>query len=170
MTNSDASAALAVLSQGTCDFPGCRTPVVVVIGGRPEVNVEYARIRTYEPGDPWDSFDNLLLLCVPHRKTVDRDARAYPAGVLETWRPRPAALRELRDLTEDRLDDLLTAAYPAEPESGDSALLAQLVQRLGRLEDDVARLVRDAGRRQPGTRATTIVERARPTTTGWGPD
>lgn len=128
-------AALIAYSQGSCDFPGCRTPVMVFLGSGPEVNLEPVRIRGTDPAGPRhspgltaeerDSFDNLLLLCVPHRKTVDRDEQAHPVDLLQTWKPKsPGPLSELRDLTEDRLDTLLKTAFAAAREEVDGALTA----------------------------------------------
>jgi hypothetical protein len=115
-------AALAAVARGTCFFPGCRTPVMVFLGGRPEVNVEIARIRGTDPAGPRyaaglsdrvrDSFGNLLLLCVPHRRIVDRNATVHPAALLETWRPGSVnALAGLGAISEDRLDSLLATAF-----------------------------------------------------------
>jgi hypothetical protein len=125
-------AALAALSRGSCYFPGCRTPILAFVGGRPQVNVEMAHIRGSVRGGPRfvagmsddarTSFANLLLLCVPHRKAVDRDEQAHPVDLLETWIPRTAALQDLRYLTEERLDDLLTNAFFAVKEDVTGAL------------------------------------------------
>ncbi len=170
-------AAVTALSQGTCYFPGCRTPIVVLVGGRPEINVDAVRIRGSEPGGR-PSFGDLVLLCVPHRRIVGRDARAYPPDLLEIWQPGPAALRELRDLTEDRLDDLLTTAFsaaqeeaqahqhPDDADAGVAAALAELARRLSRIEDDIARLAGNTGRSRTA-RAATVVERSGPATIGW---
>ncbi|MEV6303057.1 hypothetical protein AB0M02_26825 [Actinoplanes sp. NPDC051861] len=128
-------AALVALSQGSCDFPGCRTPVMVFLGDEPEVNVEPVRIRDtdpnrprYAPGlddDERDGFDNLLLLCVPHRKTIDRDEQGHPVELLQTWKPKPPGpLSELRGLSSQRLDLLLTTAFAAAREQIDEALNA----------------------------------------------
>src|SRR3712207_2669699 len=38
-------AALAALARGSCYFPGCRTPILTLVGGRPEVDVEMVPIR-----------------------------------------------------------------------------------------------------------------------------
>ncbi|MEU4688891.1 hypothetical protein [Actinoplanes sp. NPDC023714] len=128
-------AALVALSQGSCDFPGCRTPVMVFLGNEPEVNVEPVRIRGADPDGPrhapgmdsedLDAYDNLLLLCVPHRKTVDRDQATHPAELLQTWKPSPPGpLSALRGLTERRLDALLTGAFGEAREQIDEALTA----------------------------------------------
>ena len=130
-----ARAALVALSQGSCDFPGCRTPVMVFLGAEPEVNVEPVRLRGTDPDGPRhtpgltaeerDSFDNLLLLCVPHRKMIDRDEKAHPVELLQSWKPKPGGpLSSLRDLSERRLDALLTSAFAAAHEQIDEALTA----------------------------------------------
>ncbi|WP_127551236.1 hypothetical protein [Actinoplanes sp. OR16] len=117
-------AALVALSQGSCDFPGCRAPVMVFLGNEPEVNVEPVRIRGAGSGEP-DSFDDLLLLCVPHRKAVGRDPAGHPAELLRSWKQSPPGpLSELRDLTEKRLDALLTTAFAEAREQIDEALTA----------------------------------------------
>jgi hypothetical protein len=141
-------AALAALSRGSCYFPGCRTPILAFVGGRPEVNVEMAPVRGSVRGRPRfvaglsddarTSFANLLLLCVPHRKAVDRDEQAHPVDLLETWIPPTAALRDLRDLTEERLDDLLTSAFFAVKEDVTGALA-----RFEEVDAESAQLVRD---------------------------
>ncbi|MFG1995420.1 hypothetical protein ACGFJ7_36145 [Actinoplanes sp. NPDC048988] len=125
-----ARAALVALSQGSCDFPGCRTPVMVFLGTEPEVNVEPVRIRGADPdgprytaGPPDDSFANLLLLCVPHRKTIDHDEKAHPVELLQSWK-QPGPLSSLRGLTEQRLDALLTTAFSAARDQIDEALTA----------------------------------------------
>jgi hypothetical protein len=145
-------AALAVLSQGSCYYPGCGTPIVVLVGGQPEVNVERVRIRTanahgprYVAGmseDAENSFDNLLLLCVPHRKMIDRDERAHPADLLETWKSQretsgQSALRDLSALLEHEMDELLTSAFAMVQEQISDALA-----RFEKTDPDSAELVR----------------------------
>jgi hypothetical protein len=148
-TSPAARAALVALSQGSCDFPGCRTPIMVFLGSEPEVNVEPARIRGTDPDGPRyapgltpearDAYDNLLLLCVPHRKTIDRDEKAHPVELLESWKPRsPGPLSGLRDLTEQRVDTLLTTAFSAAREQIDDALVA-----FEKTDPDAAHLLRD---------------------------
>jgi hypothetical protein len=119
-------AALAALSRGSCYFPGCRTPILVSLAGRPVVNVDVVHIRTAEPGgsrymagvspEMVSSFDNVVLLCVPHRKTVDHDEKAHPVDLLETWKQQRetggrAALSVLGGLTTGQLDELLATAF-----------------------------------------------------------
>ncbi|GIF18428.1 hypothetical protein BJ973_008613 [Actinoplanes tereljensis] len=117
-------AALVTLSEGSCYFPGCRTPILVFLDGRLEFNVEITR-----------SNGALLLLCVPHRRIVDRDPTAHPAGLLRTWVP--PAIRELDDLDEDRLPELLAEAFSTAREQINEALL-----RFEKTEGEAARLLR----------------------------
>jgi hypothetical protein len=144
-------AALAVLSQGSCYYPGCGTPIVVFMGGQAEVNVESVRIRTanahrprYVAGMSEDesSFDNLLFLCVPHRKMIDRDERAHPADLLDTWKSQretsgQSALRDLSALLEHEMDELLTTAFATVHEQISDALT-----RFEKADPDSAELVR----------------------------
>jgi hypothetical protein len=146
-------AAVAALSRGSCYFPGCRTPILVFLGGEPVVNVEIVHIRSSEPGRPRyvagvssetvNSFENLLLLCVPHRKTVDRDEQAHPIDLLETWRPQPeagghGALTALRDVTADQLDELLTTAFSAVQDQ-----VAEALSRFEKTDPESARLIKN---------------------------
>jgi hypothetical protein len=141
----DTRAALVTLAEGTCRFPGCRVPVLVFLGDDLEVNVEIVRIRGADPRGPRyvagttaaqrDSFGNLLLLCVPHRKIVDRDEKAYPLDLIETWRTGPPG-DDLGPVTEERLDGLLTTAFATAREQVGDALL-----RLARTDADAARLL-----------------------------
>ncbi len=188
-----ARAALAVLSQGSCWYPGCRTPILVYVNGRPEINVEVLPIR----GSAGAAYADLLLLCVPHRRVVDRDERAHPADLLATWQPRHEALRELPQLTPDRFAGLLTSAFFAakgdvaaaldrfgrsEPDAAEllrhlvdglgaqradadvAGALAQVLRRLESLENELGRL---AGSMPAGSRAATIHETAKPANLGW---
>jgi hypothetical protein len=137
-------AALVSLAQGSCQFPGCRTPILVFLGDDLEVNVETVRIRDTDPTGPRyvagttlrqrDSFANLLLVCVPHRRILDRDEKAHPIELIETWRIR--AGDELGPMTPQRLDDLLTTAFAAAREQVDEA-----VTRFATTEPDAARLL-----------------------------
>ncbi|NMO54128.1 hypothetical protein HH310_23460 [Actinoplanes sp. TBRC 11911] len=137
-------AALVAVAQGSCYFPGCRTPILVALGSQPEINIEFARIRSADPAQPRyvagtsdeDSFHNLLLLCVPHRRTVDRDATAHPVELLESWVP-SGALDDLGPLSPARLADLLTSAFWTAKEQVADALL-----RLEKTDSDAAQLLR----------------------------
>jgi hypothetical protein len=137
-------AALVALAQGSCQFPGCRTPILVFLGDDLEINVEMVPIRDTDPAGPRyvagtsprqrDSFANLLLLCVPHRRILDRDEKAHPIELIETWRV--VLDSELGPMTPQRLDDLLTTAFTAAREQVDEALT-----RFARTEPDAARLL-----------------------------
>jgi len=140
----DTRSALVALAQGCCQFPGCRTPILVFLGDDLEVNVEMVHIRGTEPDEiryvagtspgRRDYFDNLLLLCVPHRKVVDRDEKAHPVELIETWRARLAD--DLGPMTEHRMDELLTTAFAAAKDEIDEALA-----RFARTDPDGARLL-----------------------------
>jgi len=140
----DTRSALVTLAQGSCQFPGCRTPILVFLGDDLEVNVEMVHIRGADPHGPRyvaelspgrrDFFDNLLLLCVPHRKTVDRDEKAHPVELIETWRARLGD--DLGPMTEQRLDELLTTAFATAKEQVDDALA-----RFAKSDPDAARLL-----------------------------
>ena len=145
--SAETQAALVSMAQGTCQFPGCRTPVLVFLGDGLEVNVEIAHIRGADPAGPRyvaglaaaerDGFDNLLLVCVPHRKTIDRDEKAHPIELIETWRTRLGG-DDLPGLTEQRLDELLTTAFSAAREQVDEALT-----RFEKTDPEAAQLVRN---------------------------
>lgn len=145
-------AALAAVSQGPCYFPGCSTPIVVFLGDRPVVNVEIAHISESEPGRSRyvaglsatrrNSFDNLLLLCVPHRKTIDQDVGSHPIDLLETWKVQRegrnrAALSRLQNLTDERIDELLATAFSAVRDQ-----IAEALARFAKADADSARLIR----------------------------
>lgn len=134
--STEAHAALACLSQGSCYFPGCRTPILVFVDGRPEINVEVAGIRgTAAAG----TFDDVLLLCVPHRRIVDRDRTAHPADLLETWKDQREAggRKALRDLPVYRLDDLIAGASAAV-----RAQIGDALARFARTDPESADLLR----------------------------
>jgi hypothetical protein len=143
----ETQAALVTMAQGTCQFPGCRTPVLVFLGDGLDVNVEVAHIRGTDPAGPRyvagldaaerSSFDNLLLLCVPHRKMIDRDEQAHPIELIETWRTRLDD-GDLPALPEQRLDELLTTAFSAAREQVDEALT-----RFEKTDAEAARLIRN---------------------------
>jgi hypothetical protein len=141
-------AALVAVSQGFCYFPGCRKPILVSLGGRPEINIEIAHIRGADPDHPRyaaglsdedrDSPGNLLLLCVPHRRTVDREPTAHPAELLESWLPAAEeALTELGPMSRARFEDLLRSAFWSAREQVSEALL-----RLEKTDAEAAELLR----------------------------
>jgi hypothetical protein len=141
-------AALVAVSQGFCYFPGCRKPILISLGGRPEINIEIAQIRGADPDHPRyvaglsdedrDSAGNLVLLCVPHRRTVDRDPQAHPAKLLESWLPPTEdALDELGPMSTARFEDLLRSAFWSAKEQVSDALL-----RLEKTDSEAAQLLR----------------------------
>jgi len=150
--SADTRAALAAVSQGSCYFPGCGTPIVVLLGERPVINVEITHIREFRPGRPryvaglteadGHSFDNVLLLCVPHRTIVDQDNGSRPIDLLDTWKAQReatgrGALAGVPGLTDDRLDQLLATAFSAVREQ-----IAEALARFEEVDPDSARLVR----------------------------
>nr|WP_296075712.1 hypothetical protein [uncultured Actinoplanes sp.] len=85
-----------------------------------------------------DSCGNFLLLCVPHRRTVDRDPRAHPPGLLESWLPDARqALDELGPMSTDRFEGLLLSSFGAAKEQISEALL-----RLEKTDSEAAQLLR----------------------------
>ena len=141
-------AALISVAHGSCYFPGCRTPILVSLGSQPEINIEIAHIRGTDPDQPRyvaglrdddrNSFHNLLLLCVPHRRTVDREPKAHPVELLESWTPAVnGALDELGPMRPSGLEDLLTSAFWTAKEQVNEALL-----RLDKTDSEAAQLLR----------------------------
>ena len=89
-------AALAVLSRGTCYFPGCEYPLIRFIDGEPFIDFQIAHIRDARPGDRYDksmsdderrAFGNLILLCKPHHTLVDKThPERYTSNDLQQWK------------------------------------------------------------------------------------
>lgn len=99
-------AALVDAASGTCYSPTCAQPLIVWRDGRPIVNFEVAHVRDeLPPSDPngdigwryWpaddltqnerNAFQNLLLLCAPCHKLIDRvDPRSYGPDLLHQWK------------------------------------------------------------------------------------
>jgi hypothetical protein len=115
--------ALYRVARGTCYYPDCTQPVIAVVEGTHVVAVEIAHIRGANPGsaryDPAMSdperaaFANLILLCSPHHKLVDRlRPDDYPVEMLQDWKTanEPVdGIEELRTsaITDDILDQVL---------------------------------------------------------------
>lgn len=89
--------ALFHYSSGSCYFPGCTRPILENVEGIFVVAVDIAHIRGAKPGsarydptmtnDQRRAFANLILLCGPHHKLVDRLAPDdYPPQTLEQWK------------------------------------------------------------------------------------
>ncbi|MDR7301821.1 hypothetical protein [Haloactinomyces albus] len=119
-------AGLIALSNKRCYWPDCSVPIVVAVSGRYIFNVERAHIRAANPNGPRydpnmpeegrDAFSNLILLCKPHHTTIDKiDPDKYPVKRLERWKferesTNVAELRGLTNVTEDRLQELISDA------------------------------------------------------------
>jgi hypothetical protein len=84
-------AALALLSRGRCYNPDCERPDPIIVrrGGEPYIDYEIAHIRDAEPGNRHvadmtvaerRAFANLVLLCTPCHKLVDK---THPADSTE---------------------------------------------------------------------------------------
>ena len=88
-------------------------------------------------------FANLVLLCLGHHNTVDgRDWRKYSIVLLEKWKSDRetqflAGLKELRDLTEDRLQEMISGALESQLKRLDEA-----ISRLGQLDPSAASILR----------------------------
>lgn len=121
--------ALFRMAEGTCYFPGCSTPVISVEDGHPIVGVEIAHIRGAKPKaaryDPTmtdadrAAYANLILLCVPHHKLVDRiEPEKYSVEMLSGWKA--------ENEPEDGVDSLRTLVTETNLET----LLEEVVQQL----------------------------------------
>lgn len=150
-------AALALLSQGQCYFPGCKVPVIVFVDGEPIINYQIAHIQDARPGnryveqmtdDERRSFKNLVLLCQAHHTEVDKvHPGTYSSETLGRWKAEReggvvAQLRGLDGLTEDRLAGMIREAL-ADRQAGDA----------GRsISDDTATRMRNLLQRYAGQR------------------
>jgi hypothetical protein len=133
---------LVSLSQGTCYWPDCEEPIVRFVNGRPVNNFETAHIRAANEGGQRyvggmtdaerNDFQNLVLLCLVHHKIVDKlQPDDFSIETLETWKrtretPGQAALRGLRGLTEDRLQEMIGESF--------QSFRSEFSEVLGRLE------------------------------------
>jgi tetratricopeptide (TPR) repeat protein len=83
-------------SGGTCAYPGCQRPLVVLDAGRWVTVGEIAHIHAhsssgprFDPsisGDEVDAYANCLLLCRDHHRIVDSNPNEYPADLLREWK------------------------------------------------------------------------------------
>lgn len=134
-------AALLVAASGTCYRPGCGTPLIVNRDEHQVVNYEVAHIRDelppvddssdvgwrYWPADDLSQddrnrFDNLLLLCAPCHKLVDRiNPRSFSVAGLHTWKGgaeganRVRLAEALSEIRADEILDLVVAALATSP-------------------------------------------------------
>ncbi|GAA1799983.1 hypothetical protein GCM10009835_17940 [Planosporangium flavigriseum] len=106
-----------------CYYPDCIERIVRIVEGEPIVQAEIAHICAANQNGPRyvadisdedrRAFPNLIFLCVAHHKIVDRNQGAgYSIETLRRWKvaretPALAELRGLRDLTEDRLQEMI---------------------------------------------------------------
>lgn len=129
-------AALIALSKNHCYAPGCTEPVILTRGGAHILNLEIAHIRALEKAGPRhdpnfpnpNAFSNLLLLCKPDHKLIDQiRPNEYSVETLLGWKSACESsgvedLAGLRNLTEDRLQELITESYESFKEQMDGAL------------------------------------------------
>lgn len=94
--SSGTRAALALLSNGSCYYPGCSKPTIEFLDGEPFVACQIAHIRDARPGNRFDpemsdddrrSFQNLILLCKPHHTLVDKShPERFSTADLGRWK------------------------------------------------------------------------------------
>jgi hypothetical protein len=162
---------LATLGEGRCYWPKppCNAPVTVIISGEPVSNLQIAHIRAAKSNGPRyvegmsdddrRSWKNLILLCTPHHNMIDKiRPDDYSIEELERWKSERetgglARLKGLRDLTEDRLQEMLSYSMKeANKEIRD--MLAQ--QRP--IDSDAAMLLSEAANHLNMTTAETLHE------------
>jgi hypothetical protein len=148
-------AALILFGAGRCYWPDCTAPLLGVVEGRYKIALEIAHIRAARPGgeryvadmtaERRKSFDNLIFLCALHHKTVDERGAAerYPISTLEKWKTDREKgglerLRGLRDVTEDKLVELISTAMQQRDQD-----IRDTLARLERTDAEAAELVRE---------------------------
>ncbi len=144
------AAALWVLSNGRCYWPGCVFPILLET--RPGVyrkNAQIAHIFGVRPGavrfrkglseGERDSFANLVLLCTAHHSEVDnkRDGeKLYPSERLREWKiqhegTNGPALAALGPISEDGIETLLARMF--EPPVKRLEKIAEQLEKTGTL-------------------------------------
>jgi len=88
-----------------------------------------------------NAFGNLILLCVPHHKRVDKDETTYSIGTLDEWKqsreaPGHGALDSI-GLSRDELEDAITESIESVKEQIGAALA-----RFERVDAEAAALIR----------------------------
>lgn len=147
------TAALISLSQGSCYYPKCTVPTIVIVKERPVLNLHRSHIVSAEPGGPRDDptytkeqrnrFENLILLCFPHHLLIDKlEPENFPQDVLLQWKqerekPGLSVLNSIRGLTEERLQELLSNAIDQQ-----IASVRDAVDRLERYDLETAQVLR----------------------------
>ncbi|WP_433531249.1 hypothetical protein ACQPYA_03825 [Micromonospora sp. CA-263727] len=152
--------ALFMLSRGHCYEPSCATRVMRFVNEEWEVKVEIAHIRGLKKTSArYDSemsnpernhFRNLILLCEPHHKVVDRqeNLHIYTVDLLTDWKEQVEGdlsdeLDEIDWLTQDRLRVILAEAID-DTRVGIDAALAKVHGVGSETLDLVKQLVADA--------------------------
>lgn len=145
-------AALAALSNGTCYYPGCTTPILTFIDGEPFINYEIAHIRDAKVGNRYDpdmvdderrAFANLVLLCKPHHTLVDKTHPGrYAVQDLQLWKAEReaqgiAGLAGLRGLTEERLEEWIVAAVTSATDASSAAAVVGVAKAAAALVSNV---------------------------------
>ncbi|PSK64831.1 hypothetical protein B0E53_03205 [Micromonospora sp. MH33] len=152
--------ALFMLSRGHCYEPDCATRVMRFVNEEWEVKVEIAHIRGLKKTSArYDAdmsdlernhFRNLILLCEPHHKVVDRreNLHVYTVDLLTAWKEQVEGdlsdeLDEIDWLTQDRLKAILAEAID-DTRDGIDAALARVHGIGSETLDLVKQLVADA--------------------------
>jgi hypothetical protein len=144
-------AALVSLCRGTCYWPGCPEPVLLIEDDCPVLRLDIAHICAAEPGGPRydpnlpdpDIFSNLMLMCRAHHKIIDQiEPQRFSVALLRKWKADReddgvAALAGLRNLTESRLQEIVSESYEAITEKLDDALA-----RFAQIDSEGADLLR----------------------------
>lgn len=164
-----ATAALQSLCRGSCYWPSCAEPVVRFVDGKPVANLQIAHIRAANRGGPRyvpdmedierNAFPNLILLCHPHHTIVDRDrSDKYTIEILHQWKVEreaagQAALAGLRNVTEDRLQELISEAI-----SPSIKQVQDAIQRLEQFDSQAAEVLRGLINRLTDTRSSFYLD------------
>jgi hypothetical protein len=147
-------AALFAFCGGTCYWPGCREPVLRLVGDEYIIalqichiyglNPTSARHDPTMPEDQLNAFSNLIFLCHPHHVVVDRTHVAdFPPDELLQWKRQresggQAQLQGLRNVTEQTLQNLITDVYAQQNQR-----LEDTLRRLEDKDDEAVALIRE---------------------------
>ena len=176
-------AALAALSKGTCYYPSCKTQILEFIDGEPFVNYEIAHIRDAKPGNRYDptmtddgrrAFANLVLLCKPHHTLVDKThPDRFSVEDLQQWKADREgtgieALKGLRGLTEERLEELIIETVATAGDVSRSAAVVGVAKGAAQLAASVRESRKAVALEVAKWRQTW--ERTRASLLAWDPD
>jgi hypothetical protein len=145
-------AAMIWLSGGSCYWPGCGEPAVLLVGNKYRMRLEIAHIRAANLGGPRyveildterEAWANKILLCHPHHVEVDIELQKYPIETLEEWKEQREAdahgkLSGLRNLTEPRLQELMNETLVEQNKKID-----ETIARLEQSDAEAAKVMRD---------------------------